>query len=46
MVHKGDAGYEVEFVTLSGQTLSVVTVPAPAVRPVHAREITHARMVA
>jgi hypothetical protein len=46
MVHAGGAGYEIEFVTLEGQTVSVATVPASAVRPVHANEIAHARVVA
>ena len=35
--------YEVEFTTLSGDTAAVVTVEAGQVRPVHKREITHAR---
>jgi hypothetical protein len=46
MIHAGGAGYEIEFVTLAGETASVVTVPAEAVCPVRAKEITHARMVA
>ena len=46
MVHAGTAGYEVEFVTLAGETVSVVTVPSHAVRAVGKREIAHARMVA
>jgi len=46
MVHDGGAGYEVEFVTLAGETVSVVTVPAETVRPVQGREIAHARRVA
>lgn len=46
MVHGDSAGYEVEFVTLAGETVSVVTVPAAAVRPVQAKEIAHARAVA
>ena len=46
MVHAGDAGYEIEFLTLAGETVSVVTVPASAVRPVRAKEIAQARMVA
>ncbi len=46
MIHAGGAGYEIEFVTLAGETVSVVTVPAEAVRPVRAKEIAHARMVA
>ena len=44
--HNGGAGYEVEFVTLSGETIAVVTVPAEAVRPVGKKEIAHARSVA
>ena len=46
MVHQGDAGYEIEFTTLTGDTLAVMTVPADAVRPVTANEIPHARRVA
>ena len=46
MVHAGSAGYEVEFVTLAGETVSVVTVPADSVRPVRQNEIAHARQVA
>ncbi len=46
MVHRGGTGFEVEFLTLGGETISVVTVPAAAVRPVGPKEIAHARMVA
>jgi hypothetical protein len=46
MMHAGGAGYEVEFVTLTGETVSVVTVPARAVRPVDKREIAHVRVMA
>jgi hypothetical protein len=45
-VHSEGAAYEVEFVTLGGRTLAVVTLPADAVRPVSADEIAHAREVA
>ena len=45
LLHAG-RGYEVEFVTLAGDTISVVTVPAGAVRAVRAKEIAHARAVA
>jgi hypothetical protein len=45
LVHR-DGGFEVEFMTLSGETVSVVTVSAGAVRPVRPKEIAHARMVA
>lgn len=46
LVHRAGAGSEVEFMTLAGETVSVVTVPAGAVRPVAPNEIAHARMVA
>jgi hypothetical protein len=46
MIHDASAGYEVEFVTLAGETVSVVTVPSAAIRPVRAKEIAHARRVA
>lgn len=46
LVHGKGAGFEVEFTTLAGETVSVVTVPAGAVRPVSAGEIAHARRVA
>jgi hypothetical protein len=46
LVHDGGVGYEVEFATLSGDTLAVVTLPAATVRPVGPREIAHVRRVA
>ena len=46
LVHQAGAGYEVEFITLAGETLVVVTLPADAVRAVTGREIAHARQVA
>ena len=46
MVHAEGTGYEVEFVTLSGDTIAVVTVPSGAIRAVQDREIAHARLVA
>src|SRR5262245_15975551 len=45
LVHRQGAGYEVEFTTLSGDTVAVVTLEASDVRPVEAREIVHARAV-
>jgi hypothetical protein len=39
-------GYEVEFMTLDGQTLAVVTLRTNQVRPVGKREIAQARAVA
>jgi len=46
LVHRGGAGYEVEFSTLAGKSLAVVTLRAGDVRPVGDREIAHARQVA
>jgi hypothetical protein len=45
LVHQQSAGYEVEFTTLSGDTVAIVTLNASDVRPVDAREIVHARAV-
>ena len=45
LIHNG-GGFEVEFMTLNGETVSVVTVSAGAVRPVRPKEIAHPRMVA
>lgn len=45
MVHRAGAGFEVEFVTLAGETVAVVTLPAEAVRELRADEIAHARVV-
>ncbi len=42
-VYRDGLAYEVEFTTLEGDTAAVVTVEARQVRPVHKREITHAR---
>jgi hypothetical protein len=46
LVHASGRGYEVEFATLGGETLTVATLPADAVRPIDRREIAHARRVA
>jgi hypothetical protein len=46
LVHRGGAGFEVEFSTLKGQTLAVVTLTSDEVRPVGDREIAQARRVA
>ena len=39
------AGYEVEFVTLDGETVAVISLTPEQVRPVGHREIAHARLV-
>jgi hypothetical protein len=45
LVHERGKGYEVEFVTLGGETLAVTTLLAGDVRPVERNEIAHARSV-
>ena len=44
LIHEG-GGYEVEFVTLDGHTLAVVTLLPSQIRPVSAGLIAHARAV-
>jgi hypothetical protein len=39
------AAYEVEFGTLDGQTIAVVTVAAAALRPVNAHDMLHTRVL-
>ena len=43
LVHRGHKGYEVEFTSLDGETIAVVTLMATQVRPSRAGEIAHAR---
>src|SRR5438445_13787989 len=45
LVHQQGAGYEIEFTTLSGDTVAVVTLDASDVRPVEAVETVHPRPV-
>ena len=42
-VYADGQAFEVEFMTLDGQTAAVATVEASAVRPVTGREISHSR---
>ena len=42
-IYADGAAYKVEFTTLDGDTAAVVTVETDQARPVHKREITHAR---
>ena len=44
LLHK-PSGYEVEFMTLDGETVAVVSLSPGQIRPVHRREIAHARQV-
>jgi len=39
----GDAGYEVEFMTLGGETLTVASLSGQQIRPIGRREIAHVR---
>jgi hypothetical protein len=43
LVHEDGAGYTVEFATVSGDTVAVVTLSADQVRPVRASDIAHVR---
>lgn len=45
LVHDGGRGFEVEFVTLDGETVAVVTLLADQVRAINRHEIAHARPV-
>ncbi len=45
LVHDGGRGFEVEFVTLDGETVAVVTLLADQVRAINRHEIAHAREV-
>jgi hypothetical protein len=46
LVHGEGRGYEVEFMTLDGETIAVSTLRADQVRQAHADEIAHARPIA
>lgn len=41
-IHQGGAAYEVEFLTLTGETIAVTTLSAAQVRPL-ARDMAHVR---
>ncbi len=45
LTHRGGEGYEVEFMTLDGETVAVVSLLSSQVRPIGDREIAHARHV-
>jgi hypothetical protein len=44
-VYKNGEAFEVEFLTLHGETVAIATLEASQVRPVQKREITHARLL-
>jgi hypothetical protein len=43
LVHREGKGYEVEFTTLDGESIALVTLTANQVRPSKPREIAHVR---
>ncbi|HAX48783.1 MAG TPA: DUF4926 domain-containing protein [Ignavibacteria bacterium] len=45
LIHDKSLGYEVEFSTLDGDTLSVVTLNSEDVREIRKHEIAHARVI-
>lgn len=45
-IHQQGAAYEIEFMTLSGETIDVVTVTAQQVRPVMENDMPTARRLA
>ena len=46
MIHTGGEGYEIEFMTLDGETLAITSLTANQVRPICHKEIAHVRLVA
>lgn len=42
-IHRDEAAYEVEFLTLTGQTVAVATVLLSNLRPVSRKDMTHVR---
>jgi Domain of unknown function (DUF4926) len=44
-IYKAGKAFEVEFLTLHGETVAIATLEASQVRPVQKREITHARLL-
>lgn len=45
-VYSGGEAFEVEFLTLSGRTIAVLTLKKAQVRTIRDREVAHARAVA
>ena len=42
-IHQAGAGYEVEFMTLAGETVAITTLLPAQVRPIAKRDIAHVR---
>jgi hypothetical protein len=45
-IYRGGEAFEVEFVSLGGETVAIATLANTQIRPVERGEITHARRVA
>lgn len=45
-VHRGGGGYEVEFMTLAGETVAVVTLKPAQLRSIQPRDVAHVRELA
>ena len=45
-IHREGAGYEVEFMTLTGRTVAVATLLPSQLRPVSPRDLSHVRELA
>ncbi len=45
-IHNSGEGYEVEFMTLTGETVAIVTLLAGQVRPLNRRDLAHTRELA
>lgn len=45
LVHQNRQGYEVEFMTLDGETVAVVSLSSEQVRSIGSREIAHVRVL-
>ncbi len=45
-IYQTNKAYEVEFVSLTGQTVGVATLAASKIRAIHEGEIAHARLLA
>ena len=42
-IHQAGAGYEVEFMTLAGETVAIATLLPAQLRPIAKRDIAHVR---
>jgi Domain of unknown function (DUF4926) len=45
-IHNDGAAYEVDFMTLTGETVTIVTLEAAHVRPLNRRDLAHTRELA